>query len=65
MHLWNKSVRLACRPSCVAKTFTLDLARKITNQVCVIPAILIGAMNFYHFIPFSVTLTLAEVTRSA
>ena len=41
--------------SCVAKTLVLDTVHKLLNQICCIPAIHIGTMNFCHVIPLSVT----------
>ena len=51
-------VRLAGQPSCVAKTLILDnTCRLLPNSF--VPAMLIGTIDFCHFIPLSVTVTLA------
>ena len=49
------SVRPAGWPPCMARTVALD----ITQPDLLIPAMLIGAIDFSHFIPLSQTLTLA------
>ena len=47
-------------------TKTLDITRKLVcSVICFIPALLLGSMDFYHFIPLKLTLTLPGVTRSA
>ena len=48
----------AGRPPCVAKTLTLDMTCKLFNQFFFIPAMLIGTIDFYHFMLLSLTLTL-------
>ena len=45
-------------PSCMAKTLTLDTTCKPFNQIFVIPAVLIGNLDYYRFKPFSLTFTL-------
>ena len=59
MDLSNESCSSG-RPYCVAKTLslTLDITRKPFNHFFFIPAMLIGAIDFYRFITFSQTLTL-------
>ena len=44
--------------ACVRKT--LDITHELFNQSFFIPAMLTGTINFYHFIPLSLTLTLPE-----
>ena len=56
MDLCNES-RSSGRPSCVAKALTLDIARKVFNH-CFIPAVLIGAIDFCHYILLPLTLIL-------
>ena len=46
------------------KTLTLVITRKMSDHFFIIPAMLIGTFDFYHFIPLSVTLTLPGLTRS-
>ena len=52
------SCRPAIRPSCVAKTLTLDITRELLHHFFFIPAMLIGTIHFNYFISFSLTLTL-------
>ena len=47
----------ACWP-CVAKTLTLDITRKLFYHFFFIPAMSIGNIDFYYFIPLSQTLTM-------
>ena len=47
------------RSSCVAKTITLDIARKLFNQFLCIPVMLTDTIDFDHLILLSLTLTLA------
>ena len=52
-------VRPVGRPSsCMAKTLTLDIMRTLFIQFRFMPAMLIGTIDVYHFIPLSLTLTL-------
>ena len=47
------SSRLAAQASCVAKTLSLDIIYMQTVQPnFLIPAMFLGAIDFYHFIPF-------------
>ena len=46
-------------PTCIAKILT-----QTVQPICSKPAMLIGTNDFYHFIPFSLTLTLPGVTKS-
>ena len=50
-------IRPVGRPSCEAKTLTLDITRKPFNHFFFIPAMLIGTIDFHHFIPLLLTLT--------
>ena len=66
MDLCNEScstVRLADQPgslpSCVTRTIISDIAHKLFKQNLFICAMPIGTISFYHFIPLSLTLTLA------
>ena len=43
------------RPSCISKTLGYT---QTVQPVLFIPAMLIGSIDFYHFIPLSLTLTL-------
>ena len=46
------------RPSCVANSFTLGITGKLFN--CFFhPALFIGTVDFYQFIPLSLTLTMS------
>ena len=54
-------VRPASWPSCMAKTLTLDITRKLFNQIFFICAMLVGTIGFYHFIPLSLTLILPSL----
>ena len=49
---------LSGQPSCMAKTLTLAITHKLFNQIF-ISAMLIGTIDFCHFIPLSLILTLA------
>ena len=46
-------------PFCVAKNFSIGHYMHAFLPRCHVPGMLIGATDFYHFIPPSVTLTLA------
>ena len=48
------------RLSFMAKTLTLDITCKLHNQILFIPGMLMGTIDLYHFMPFSLTLTLSE-----
>ena len=56
---------LASCPSCVTKTLTLDITGKLHHFLSYLKAILKGTIDFYHFKPLSLTLTIQGVTRSA
>ena len=47
------------------KNFNVGHYMQTFQPIFLIPAMLIGTIDFYHFIPISLTLTLAGVTRSA
>ena len=46
-------------PSCMAKTLTLDIVTQTFLSILFIPTMLISTIDFYHFMPLSLTLTLA------
>ena len=50
---------------CVSKTLTLNTTRKLLITFFFIPAMQICTIDFFHFTPLSLTLTLPEVARSA
>ena len=52
------SRQLSGWPSCVAKT-SFGHCRQFYQPNFFIPAMMIGTLGFYHFVPFSLTLTLA------
>ena len=62
MDLYSKScssVRLAGRPAVLrGKNFNAGHYTQTVQPNCFIPAMLIGTIDFYHFMPFSLTLTL-------
>ena len=62
MNLYNQSVHLACWPVCIAKTLKLDTTFK-NVKLFVFHGMLIGIIDFYCFMPVSMTLTLAEVHK--
>ena len=57
-------VRLAGWTSCMHKLLTLDITSKFFNHFFM-PVKIMGTIDFLHFIPLSLTLTLPGVTRSA
>ena len=46
-------------PSCAAKTLTLDIICKVFNLFLAYLQMVVGTIDFYHFIPLSLILTLA------
>ena len=46
------------------KNLALDIAHKLLNHFFFIPAMLVGVIDFYNFMPLSLTFTLPGVTRS-
>ena len=62
MDLFNESclsVRPASRPSTLHGTaFNLGHHTQVVQPNCFIPALLTGTIDFYHFTPLSVTLTM-------
>ena len=63
--IWSGS-QLSVSPYILhGKILTLHTVRKVFNQILFIFSMLIATTDFYHSIPFSVTLTLAGVTVSA
>ena len=53
------SVHLASRQKlCVTKTLMLNMPGKSFNHIFLIPAMLICIIDFYHFMPLPLTLTL-------
>ena len=62
---WIVFVLPACRPSCVAKTLALNITRKLFFQFFFHTSHAYRHIDFYHFIPLSLTLTLPGVSRSA
>ena len=45
-------------PSCVAKALTLEIMHKLFNQILFVSVMLIGTIDFYHFILLSLILNM-------
>ena len=58
-------VQLFGWPSCMEKNFDIGFYLQTFQPIFFIPTMLIGTIDFYHFMPLSLTLTLPRVTRSA
>ena len=52
------SAYLSVHPSCVAKTLTLDIVRRLSNQTLLYQ--LVGIIVLCHFVSLAVALLLAE-----
>ena len=56
----NVCLSLAGCQSCETKTFNVGHFMQTVQPNVFIPAMLLGTIDFYHCIPLSLTLTLAE-----
>ena len=65
MSLVHLASRMAGWLSWLGKNFNIGCYMQTFRPIFFIPAMLIGTIDFYHFIPLPLTLTLPGFTRSA